>query len=368
MIRALIPILSLALGYAAPPGEGFKKARPGYRFEFPRDHGAHPDYAIEWWYITGHLFEADGRRYAFQATFFRRGVAPEDRQGFPASKSFGASHIYLAHTAVLDLQAGRYLNQERFNRDGWDAYAALDGLDLRNGNWTLRMTDAHTEAMALRGTVQGQYAFELTLDPTQPRVIFGKDGVSAKGGDSASYYITFPRLAARGVLHRPDGSAEVTGEAWMDHEISSSQLTETQVGWDWTSIQLDNGENIMMFLLREQDGGLSPYSQLTLIDRAGGQHELRRDDFTWRATRRWTSARTGIAYPLDFWLEFEHPVSGESMRLRLLPVFDAQEFVSSASGVHYWEGACDVANDNDEPIGRAFVEMTGYGESMAGTL
>jgi predicted secreted hydrolase len=345
----------------------FRNAEPGYVFEFPRDHGSHPEYSIEWWYFTGHLFEAtDGTRFGFQATFFRTATAQEDYQLAAQTPYFGASQFYMAHMGILNTETGEYLTQDRFNRNGWDAYAKVGEMDVRNGNWHLKMVDTDEEILELKGSVHGRYAFDLVLTPLKDKVLFGENGISMKGEDSASLYITFPRLDVKGTLYRDGETVKVGGQAWMDHEISSSQLSDTQEGWDWTQIQLDDGSEIMMYILREEGGDITPYSTLTWIAQDGTLHAMKPDRFSWVGQRTWTSPVSGATYPVDYLLTFEHPLEGQ-VTLNIRPLQDNQEFQTSVPDLQYYEASCDVYRDGVK-VGKAFVELTGYGTSMAGRL
>lgn len=369
LLLATLPALAQLDGYDPNSinRDAFRKAEPGYNFRFPKDHGSHPEFAIEWWYFTGHLFEfSDGTRYGFQATFFRSATAREDYESAAQTPFFGASQFYMAHMGILNTKTGEYLTQDRFNRNGWDAFAKVGEMHVRNGNWQLKMTDPESETMHLTGTIKGKYAFDLTLSPLKSKVLFGENGISKKGEGSASLYITFPRLKVSGTLFRNGETVKIGGEAWMDHEVSSSQLSETQEGWDWTQIQLYDNSEIMMYILREEGGGVTPYSTLTWIAPDGTLHPMGPEKFSWRATRSWTSPESGITYPVDFELTFEHPVDGPTTLL-VRPLQDNQEFQTSVPDLHYWEGSCDVFRDG-EAVGKAFVEMTGYGTSMAGRL
>ena len=221
--------LLVGAGAELQAAEPFSYPQPGKQLVFPRDHGSHPDFKIEWWYITGHLWSRadEGRRFGFQATFFRSaGAQPGDPNAEPKA-TFGAEPIYLAHMALLDVKTGKFISQERLNRSGWDASSSVETLDVRNGSWSLRFTDAVAERMELSGSVRSDALFSLMLTPSRPLVRFGREGVSRKGADplASSYYLTFPRLATEGTLRLGNEELAVHGEAWMDHEISSSQLT-----------------------------------------------------------------------------------------------------------------------------------------------
>jgi predicted secreted hydrolase len=342
--------------------DGFRVPHPNPTFVFPRDHGSHPDYKIEWWYLTGHLFteEPTPRRFGFQATFFRS-AAPRDVAARPAPAAFGHDQIYLAHMALIDVATGRFLYQERLNRAGWDAAASTETLDVRNGDWSLRLTDPAIEALSLTGGIRAEARFTLALTPAKPLVRFGEAGYSRKGSapTAASYYLTFSRLAVAGTLAL-DAAAPVavTGQAWMDHEYSSSQLDDSQVGWDWLSAQLNDGRELMFYALRRRDGSLDPASTLTWIDREGRTVTA---PYRWEPLTHWTSPHTGARYPQRIRLTTTDPGTGAEFTLLVAPFHADQELQGHIGGVTYWEGACRVlAADGRTELGSAYMELTGY--------
>jgi predicted secreted hydrolase len=353
--------------------DGFAVPQPGAVLEFPAAHGSHPDFRLEWWYITGHLFGPAAERFGFQATFFRtagprHGVSsPAEPAPSPsAAAAFGTETVFLAHMALLEVSSGRFLHQERLHRAGWAADAAVGRLDLRNGNWSLRMTDPVTERMELRGSIDAAAAFVLVLEPSKPRVRFGEDGVSRKGADAtaASHYITFPRLAVAGTLTLDGRTRPVTGQAWMDHEISSSQLAEDQIGWDWVSMHLDDGRELMVYRLRRRDGSTDPFSRLWWIDRDGGLVAQTPDRWTWHTRGTWRSPATGARYPVRTVLRAVDPATGRERELQIEPLAEAQELTGGVGGIAYWEGACRVLGEDGRPVGSAFVELTGYADDL----
>lgn len=355
-----------------PPGltpDGFAVPQPNRQFEFPRDHGSHPEFKIEWWYVTGHLFTEQGRRFGFQATFFRRagsnlgtGANATDR-----SPLFQTGPIHLAHMAVLDAATGRFLHQERLNRQGWDAESSTNTLAVRNGNWSLRFADETNQTMVLRGGVQSEAAFDLTLRPVKPLVIFGEKNVSRKGSSqtASSHYLTFPRLAANGSVRLGETSLTVTGTAWMDHEISSSQLDEGQSGWDWAGVQLNDGREFMTYRLRRKDGSMDPFSTLAWIDKEGQISHRSAAQFYWTTLSTWKSPTTGAIYPVRSRLTTVDPIHGKSVSFVFEPLAANQELTGDLGGVAYWEGASRVRNDAGDEIGSAFVELTGYSGNLA---
>ena len=331
--------------------EGFAVPQAGKRFEFPRDHGSHAEFKIEWWYVTGHLFAEGGRRFGYQATFFRSAAPNKNGQ------------LFLAHMALLDGRSGKFYHQERLNRDGWDAAAAENGLDVRNGPWRLRMSDAAAERMELRGGVRADVTFELSLMPQKPLVIFGENGVSKKGAEAtaASYYLTFTRLRTEGKLTVGEETFSVTGSSWMDHEISSSQLGGAQVGWDWVSVQFNDGRELMFYRLRLGDGSADPASTLTWVDAGGAP---KKSDFEWEVLATWKSPVTGASYPSRVRLRSVDPATGKRVELTLEPRAKEQELAGTVGGIPYWEGACRVLDDGGKEVGSAFMELTGYAKKL----
>ena len=320
----------------------FEQARPGRQFVFPRDHGSHPEFRTEWWYITGHLDAADGRRFGFQVTFFRQ-----------ASTAAGEP-LYLAHAALLDAETVAFLHEERLNRAGWDAFASTEKLDVRNGNWTLRMDG---EQLLVQATVHADVSLKLRLTPAKPLVVFGKDGVSKKGASdqAASHYLTFPRLLCAGEVNSGGVKREVKGTAWMDHEISSSQLDAGQVGWDWAAIQLHDGTDVMVYRMRREDGSSDPAgTTLAWIDAKGHVRHVDSTQFQWAVDERWTSPRSKVSYPI------RPVITSEGKTFRLVPLREDQELSGGVTGIAYWEGACDVQDATGKVIGRAFLELAGY--------
>ncbi len=350
-----------------PPftSDGFRVPQPGQVLDFPRNHGSHPDFRLEWWYVTGHLTDDQGESHGFQLTFFRNALRP-----FPGQQddgeAFGRDQLHMAHSAWVEVDADRFHSEERLARGGWDAGASVTGLNLFQGNWRLaaRSGDANPVMDAFFTVDAGPRAL-LSLAPEKPFVRFGENGVERKGKDptAASLYITWPRLKVTGLIEIDGQPRRVLGTAWMDHEISSSQLEEGQAGWDWASIHLDDGREIMMYILRRDDGSKDPYSVLYWIDREGGLTLVRPADFRWRAIRTWTSPESGGTYPVDWLLAVRDPESGEPVRLRIRPLRDAQEHSGALSGIPYWEGACVVERDG-RVVGRAYVELTGYAGAL----
>ncbi|HTI70912.1 MAG TPA: lipocalin-like domain-containing protein [Candidatus Limnocylindria bacterium] len=352
--------------------EGFAIPRPGTKFNFPRDHGSHPDFAIEWWYVTGHLFESNGVHHGFQVTFFRKSAQRlAAGGGVPEGTTFfGLEQLYLGHTALLDGTTRRFMSQERLNRAGWDANASLEGLEVHNGNWSLRASNTGSDSMELKGSIRNEARFALSLTPRKPLVIFGTNGVSRKAREpsAASHYLTYSRLLVEGTLRVGNRDTRVTGLAWMDHEFSSSQLGSDQVGWDWACLQLKDGREVMAYRMRRADGTTDPFSTLAWIDAAGLVLHASSSEFTWSPIGHWRSPSSGADYPAEVTITCRDPATGVSRSLRLKPLAPNQELDGGLGGIPYWEGACQVLDESGTEIGQSFLELTGYAGSMKGRL
>jgi predicted secreted hydrolase len=345
-MRSLFFLLlcTLAAHSQTTTADGFALPQLGQKFSFPRDHGSHPNFRTEWWYVTGHLDGEQGQRFGFQLTFFRQ------------AQKIGSTvqQLHLAHAALSSTSTQQFLHEEKLQRAGWAAAASETGLDVRQDQWQLAQVDE--KHLRLAFTVRGEAAVELELSIDQPLVVFGKDSVSKKGASpqAASHYLTFPKLGARGSVKLGAKAQPVTGTAWMDHEFSSSQLEPGQVGWDWAAIQLNDGREIMAYRMRRADGSTDPFSTLALIGADGQLQHFPADQFQWQALSSWQSPRNQATYPQHVKLQF----GTETLELR--PILADQEQGGSITGLPYWEGACDVLDAGSKPVGRAFLELAGY--------
>ena len=351
---------------ARDPASQAGRVVPGYPFRFPRDHFGHPEFESEWWYYTGNLFTASGRHFGFELTFFRRSRAiGGSRASVEAPPSaWDLDQVYLAHFAITDTDDERHVIHERLNRAG-PGIAGADAERRRiwNGNWSVewRSGDEARPVQAL-AAMHRDAALHLVLEPRKPVVVHGREGVSRKvAGDprAVSHYLSFTRMAAAGTLTMEGEAFAVTGSAWMDHEFFSDYLTEHKVGWDWMSVQLDDGADLMLFGIRDAQGGYGPDTFGTFVDAGGGAHPIEPGGVAFRPGRRWRSAATGAVYPV----EWQVAVPGLDLRLDVRPRLDAQE-VFTGQGIlpAYWEGAVRFTGERrGRPVaGVGYLEMTGY--------
>lgn len=341
---------------------GYARAYAPRPFVFPEDHGAHPDYKLEWWYYTGNLTATDGRHFGYQFTIFRSALAPPDSTADPRDSNWATRQLYFAHFSLADVASGEFHAFERFSR-GAAGLAGAQAAPFRVwiDGWNAREADAGMPQMRVQAA-ENDIAIDLTLTPTKPLVLQGKEGFSQKGPEpgNASYYYSFTRLATEGTVTVADGVVPVTGLSWMDREWSTSLLGPNQVGWDWFSIQLDDGRDLMYFQLREREPTGSPYTDGLLVAADGQAQSLKGTPVTLEPLETWTSPGSGATYPVRWRLR----IPSENLDLTIAPRLSNQELDVA---VRYWEGAIEVSGTAGEQSvsGSGYLEMTGYGDNAA---
>lgn len=352
----------VALAALRAPGP-FQNAEPGYRYRFPDDHGSHDAFRTEWWYYTGHLRAANGRRFGYQVTFFRRAIEP-DRIGAITSQ-WAIRHLYLAHVALSDLDGKRFRYAEKVSRAGLGKAGAETGrLHVWIDRWSVEAAATSNAPHHLRAST-GDFALDLTVSPEKPPVVHGEHGVSRKGAEpsQASHYYSFSRLATSGTLVVNGERLSVRGTSWMDHEFGSGDLGEDLVGWDWFSIQLNGGTELMLYRLRRTDGTVAPVSSGTVVLPNGHTRHLPLAETQVEVLDHWTSPASGARYPA----RWRVTVPGLALLLDVRPLLSDQELITSHSTqVTYWEGAVEVSGWlHETPItGHGYVELTGYATPM----
>jgi predicted secreted hydrolase len=349
--------LSVAESLRGTGPEGFARALTPRAFHFPADHGPHPEFRTEWWYYTGNLATTEGRRFGFQLTFFRNALTPHPPE---RASRWATNQVYLAHFTLTDVDSGRFRSFERLER-GAVGLAGAQPLPFRVwlGDWSSTGPAAGGEATpihltAAAGTAGGTdaAAIDLVLQAGKPPVLEGDRGLSLKGAEpgQASYYYSLPRMPAAGTVRSGGTAFAVSGLAWMDREWSTSSLGPDQVGWDWFSLQLADGRELMLYRLRRKDGSADPASSGTLIAADGSSRRLTLADVTLETAVAWTSPRSGARYPARFRLRL--PAFGLDLNVR--PLLADQELDTS---FRYWEGAVAVTGT---VAGSGYVELTGY--------
>ena len=350
-------LLALAAGAWAEEPPDWKQALPGWRYEFPRDHHAHPDFKTEWWYFTGNLEAEDGRRFGFQLTFFRQGV----RRG-AADSRFAVDDIKLAHFAVTDIGARRFHHAQKVSRGAFGEAGFAGGDRIAwIGDWELVSTGEGKFRLAARDK---DFALSLDLAAGKPPVFHGENGVSQKsaGEGRASHYYSFTRLEASGTLELEGKPIAVRGLAWFDQEWATNQLTENQTGWDWLSMQFDDGSELMLFQIRLKDGGRDPFSHGTWIAADGKSVPIKHADFELQPGRTWRSDETGGEYPVEWSVR----IPKLALKVSVEAALDGQELVLRP--ISYWEGSVGARGRRGDAAisGRGYLEMTGYAGGLVG--
>ncbi len=356
--RALLSSVLLLATLAPQRSEDWKHVEPGLALAYPRDHGNHPDHRTEWWYLTGHLATADGESFGFQFTIFRQGMdASAAREG---ESHLRARHVFVGHLALADPARGHLLVAERMRREGPLASASCEDLALALEDWSLARTSSDRLLLAAADAPAG-IRLAVSLEPEKPLVLHGERGYSRKGAEpgNASAYASWPRLSANGTLELAGRALAVTGEAWFDHEYGTSQLGDGVVGWDWFSVQLEDGRDLMLYRFRDERGSAAPFSAGTLIDADGRPRTLSPTEFTIDSTSTWKSERSGTTYPSSWRLA----VPSLAIDLRATPILPDSELDTTATtGVVYWEGPIRIDGSH---AGRGYAELTGYAGSLA---
>lgn len=361
-ILLAVPASGPATVPAEPPSPGaYRHPEPGYVYGFPRDHGSHEEFRTEWWYYTGHLSTQSGRRFGYQLTFFRRGVAQKEERENPSR--WAIRHLYLAHAAVTDLDRSRFSYAEKLSRAGLGkAGAEHEQLRVWIDRWKAEASAAEPHRHHFQATGD-DFALDLTVASEKPPAIHGQGGVSRKGAspEQASHYYSLTRLATSGTITIAGESLAVTGLSWMDHEFGSGDLDANQVGWDWFSIQLDNRTEVMLYRLRLADGTIDPASSGSLILPDGRVQALAASDIRVETLESWTSRRSGARYPARWTIA----IPSADLRLEVTPELADQELLTTRSTqVTYWEGTARIAGtQRGIPLaGAGYVELTGYAE------
>lgn len=344
--------------------QAFSRADGSRPLTFPRDFGEHPDFQTEWWYYTGNLKDEEGNRYGYQLTFFRRALAPPVEPGKRLT-NWATDQAYLAHFAVTDARKKEHTAFERLSRGAAGLAGAKDTpFKVWLEDWQVEEIAQATYRLFARADIDGKpLILELELQDVKGPVLHGNMGYSQKGPDpgNASYYFSQTRLVSQGRLQMGGKNYSVQGTSWMDHEFSTSALSEGQVGWDWFSIQLNNGSELMVFQIRRSDGSIDPFSSGTWIAPDGVVKVLSKDDFEIIATDTWRSPHTGGVYPHGWTVLVEEL----GLKMNIQPVVADQEVNLS---YQYWEGAVDVEGmfAGNPVAGAGYIELTGYAGSMAG--
>ncbi|MFZ4774304.1 MAG: lipocalin-like domain-containing protein [Terrimicrobiaceae bacterium] len=354
-------LFSILLAALCPHlGAEWKTAVAGWDYQFPADHGAHPGFKTEWWYFTGNLRSADGTEFGYQLTFFRQGV--REPGSAPATSRFVVNDVQFAHFAVSEIGPGRFHHFQRiargaFGEAGFDKGERVAWIR----DWTCVRTG--TNAFRLSAKEEG-VSLELDLTPAKAPVIHGWDGVSqkAEGEGRASHYYSLSRLDTVGRLTIDGKNHEVSGTSWFDHEWATNQLSAHQKGWDWFSLQFQDGTELMLFQIRTDDGKQDAHSAGTFVFEDGSDLKIGQAGFTLEPLAWWRSEKTGGHYPVEWRLS----VPALDLSLEIKARFRQQEL--TAEPFVYWEGAAEATGTRQfKPVaGKGYLEMTGYAGRIVG--
>lgn len=338
LLLLCLPGLAHAQGFAGLGGEagGFALPDPSVAPAFPEDHGAHPDYRIEWWYVTANLTGTDGTPYGLQWTLFRSALAPREAEGFASPQ------IWLGHAAVTTPE--RHLFTQRLARGGI-GQAGVEAAPFAAwiDDWRMAGPDFDNLDLAASGP---DFGYDLSMSATGPLVLHGEAGYSVKSGEGqASYYYSQPFFAVAGVLRLPDGAVEVGGHAWFDHEWSSQPLSDRQTGWDWFSLSFEGGAKLMGFQLRENDAAGYSYASWIAPD---GTLTPYVGDF--EAEPLEMASLDGVEVPVRWAVRLPQ-------REVAVEVTALNPAAWNALSPPYWEGPVTVTGSHE---GRGYLEMTGY--------
>ena len=363
MVRCAFLFLLLLSYYAeADPAPEWEAALPGYTYSFPRDDGIHARFKTEWWYFTGSLHTQDGREFGYQVTWFRQGVLPVRDA---AASRFLVRDFKFAHFAISDVSGGRFHFSQKVARGAYGEAGFGDGSPGPLAwieDW--RLTVQPDGSWRISAASEGR-RLELQLIPQKPPVIEGEHGISQKaaGTGHASCYYSRTRMKTVGELSIPAQSpAAVSGETWFDHEWATNQLAPNQAGWNWFSLQLADGTELMLYQMRLRSGAIDTASSGTFVPADGATQHLAADDYHLTPLEWWRSPANGANYPIRWRLqiprleldaEISTPLRGQELALPSLA---------------YWEGLIHVsARRAGVPVqGHGYMELTGYGAALAG--
>ena len=345
-----------------PEAEWIEALRPR-EWNFPGDHGSHSEYQTEWWYFTGNLTDTSGAHFGYQLTFFRFGIRPD----IPMNKNpWYLRDLFMGHFAITEEAEERFRFAEKISRGGPGlAGAREEKMDVWLFNWSAKMEGPVIYLKAEEAPLQ----IDLQLSPLKPLVFHGNQGLSTKGEGKgqASFYTSLTDLETEGTIRvsKKGPALAVKGKSWYDHEFGSNQLSEDQEGWDWFSLHVSDGRDLMVYFIRKKGGLLEPASSGTLVEADGSSHHLSLNDISLQVLEQWESPQSGALYPSKWRIL----VPSFGVDLLVTPLIANQELITTDStGLVYWEGAVQgEGTSNDKQVSsEGYVELTGYAGSIGG--
>ena len=356
-LRKLLLCFLFLLGSSLMAADPWARANAPWSWSFPRDHGAHPQFKTEWWYLTGNLDDEKGNPYGYELTFFRHGLQPLPTQ---PDSAWSIRDIFFAHLAITDVRSGKFIFSEKITRGALgDAEFSAKDMQVRIADWSLQRKPDSTLQMTASDPALG-IGLELSATPLKPLTLQGEKGLSRKSSTpgNASYYYSFTRLQTSGQLTIAGKKIPVQGLSWFDHEFSTSALGEDQEGWDWFCLQFDSGDELMLYRMRNPGNQADSSSSGTWIPARGASIPLKSSDFTIVPIDEWKTA-SGATYPSGWKLSIPSlQLSGEVQPLLL----DQELRLKRTAKIRYWEGACTFkgAQKGKALSGRGYTELTGY--------
>lgn len=331
-----------AQGFAGLGGtaQGFALPQRGPGFAFPADHGPHPGFRIEWWYLTGNLIDEQNRPYGFQWTLFRSALRPTDTQGWHSPQ------IWMGHSALTT--PTEHFFAERLSRGGiGTAGVVADPFQAWIDDWHMTSLGGPDALDQMRVTARGiDFTYDLTLEASGPLVLHGENGFSVKSADGrASHYYSQPFYKISGQIQTNSGPQQVSGTAWLDREWSSQPLQESQTGWDWVALTFSDGTRLMAAQLRDDGPG---YRIGTWIDAKGQPTALSDTDLTL------TPVSLAQAGPATVPVRWRITVPSKAIDVTI-DALNPQAWMATSTA--YWEGPVRVSGSHD---GVGYLEMTGY--------
>ncbi len=350
MKRQTALIFLFVLLTACAPRYTINHDYPKEPLSFPRDHAAHYDAQTEWWYYTGHVFDEDRNEYGFELTFFKR-ITSDDKSPLLKIPAYWMKDVgMVAHFAVTDVSDGKFRFGQKINLcSSWKA--DKDRYDVEIGDWSAKETGGIHE---LRAKMKG-YEIALRLNPLKDPVPNGPGGIMPKGGGNANYYYSITRIEVTGTITLGGKEKKVKGIAWMDHEYGTMKVARGVKGWDWFSMQLNDGTDIMIYMIKDKNRVVKE-SGGTVVDTSGAYSWLKLSDMEIKELSTWQSHNTGACYPSE-WEVYIKPLD---LKLCLIPVTKDQEL--RLAPIDYWEGAVNIKGKRaGAPVmGKGYVELVGY--------
>ncbi len=355
LLLCAVPVVLLAqdrLGDLRDEGEGYRQVEPGFDLEFPRDHGPHPDFRIEWWYLTANLKDREGRDWGLQWTLFRQALSPT-----PVAQGWHSNQMWMAHAAITTPEG--HFHEQRFARGGIGqagvtSIAEQGYFNAWMDDWEWRSSATALLPAKLEFNV-GDRQVTLLLEATGELVKNGIDGYSQKSAQGqASYYYSQPHIRVRGFVSEGLHKTYLNGQGWLDREWSSQPLAENQQGWDWFSLHLDDGHKLMVYQLRHADG--DHWLSGNWITPRGTARRLDRDDVDLDLLDR-REVDTGNDHRRELPMEWRVALLDQNRSLRIRPLYDEQWMDTR---IPYWEGVVLVEDESGRPTGVGYMELTGY--------